>query len=430
MKKITFIFFIFIFLSISTISFSQTADGTFRLRSLKISKTIFQKQKDIYSSVRSSANLNELKANETIVGFQIFNFSTKNYEYKECLFLCEGQKCKVFADNSCIEKAKENVSLVVSNFDNKIYPNVCSWFGLPVIPKNLYLPDDKIYIVLTSKLGNYSEGYVAGYFDHRDLSEIGGNAKPVLFMDAINSDISDYNNKLNNFYRTLAHEFQHLVNYSIRLSMGKAEQERWLDEAFSMFAEYIYSGTVGINNERIPPSPHLVEYLKKPSVDLTNNSDKLWFTESELYKQYGAAFVFMAYLTEKYGGDNETLQKLFIKELVRETRTGSNGINDILYKTNKKCDEIIFDINMALALNNNELNSGLWGFENKQAIFGSASLLIPLSQNHISQSGDIYILPNTFKENTTCLNENNIFSICPIEIPVFQNKNIIAIKKK
>lgn len=417
----------FIFLSVC--SFAQTADGTFRLKSLNLHCST-QENPEIKANLRKSSKLNDLKENETRVGFQVFNFSSKTYEYKECLFLYEGLKCRIFSDDACLDKAKKYLQHIVSNFDNKVYPTVCSWFGFPVIPDNLYLPDNKIFIVLTSQLGNYSEGYIAGYFDHRDLEPALGNAKPVLFMDAINSDPSDFDSKSSGFYRTMAHELQHMINFSARKFRRLEPQERWLEEAYSMYAEYVYSGSVGINNEKVPSTLHLSEYLKNPSVELTDNSDKLWFNEEHLYRQYGAAFVFMAYLIEKYGGSDEALKKSFLRELVRETKVGVNGINDMLYKTNKTVDEIIFDMNMALSLDNLSLNNGYWGFENKHAVFASLSSVIPISQGNICNSGDIFILPSSFKEIKALTSENEAFSVCSIEIPIFNNKSIVAIKKK
>ena len=187
----------------------------------------------------------------------------------------------------------------------------------------LNLPDNDIYIFLTTIKGQFSEGYVAGYFDNRDLETKTGNRKPVLFMNLTGNESDNTNDKMNSFYRTLVHEFQHLTNYTLRKALNLKEQERWLDEGYSMFAEYIYSGCVGNDSQKIPPAPHLEKYLNEPNIDIANNSETAWFQEPALYKQYGGSFIFVAYLVEKYGGDTEALQQLFLKELVKKRNRNS-----------------------------------------------------------------------------------------------------------
>jgi hypothetical protein len=46
------------------------------------------------------------------------------------------------------------------------------------------------------------------------------------------------------FYTTIAHEFQHLINYSRTYMVDGREQDIWINEGLSSGAEYVYSGEV------------------------------------------------------------------------------------------------------------------------------------------------------------------------------------------
>ena len=205
-----------IFFNITQINYAQTtADGTFRLRQTAEKSIKINSNTKAANFFRASAILSELKPLSSKIGFQVFNFESKTYEYKEGLFLKQGRFCKIFAEQEAITKLKINTqnlaSDIVKTFDEIIYPLIVKWFGTPQIPIELNLPDNDIYIFLTTIKGQFSEGYVAGYFDNRDLETKTGNRKPVLFMNLNGNESDNTNDKMNSFYRTLVHEFQHLT---------------------------------------------------------------------------------------------------------------------------------------------------------------------------------------------------------------------------
>lgn len=121
-------------------------------------------------------------------------------------------------------------------------------------------------------------------------------------MDIAPGEPGNPEDKCNSFYRTLAHEFQHMVNFSIQHANGSVEQERWLDEGFSMFSEYVFSGEIGSDPGRVPPAPHFERFLENHGVNLISNARESWFQEESLFRKYGASFLFVAYLVEKFGG--------------------------------------------------------------------------------------------------------------------------------
>jgi hypothetical protein len=86
-----------------------------------------------------------------------------------------------------------------------------------------------------------SGGYVAGYFDPTHLfsagSEPNSNEAEMLFMDVDPAvPASD------EFYSTVAHEMQHLVNFAATFLVDSTLQDLWINEGLSSGAEYLYAG--------------------------------------------------------------------------------------------------------------------------------------------------------------------------------------------
>lgn len=350
---------------------------------------------------------------QTETGFQVYNFALGNYEYRPGKLVAQGKFCNVY-----IERGKENLygagsaeifAQIVKNFDEKVFPSVCRWFGKPQIPAGFNLADERVFIFLVDIYDRFSEGYVAGYFDHRDIEGLFGNQKPVFFMDIDPNEPGDPDDKSNPFYRTLAHEFQHMVNYSIQLANGQPEQERWLDEGFSMFSEYVFSGETGRDDARIPPSPHFERFLENPRVNLISNSRESWFMEDSLFRQYGASFMFVAYLVEKYGGETPSMAQQFTRELVRTGPKGCAGLNLLLNSVGTSFNEVFINFSLALMVDDVRSGNGLWGFNDKIRSFGRAAEILPLKiSRYYAASGEDSFIGS---ENRTIGNSINVEEI-------------------
>ncbi|HPT45739.1 MAG TPA: hypothetical protein PLM07_07550 [Candidatus Rifleibacterium sp.] len=362
-------------------------DGTFRLRARKAEldrqlQTRLAGDAAYRSQLRASALSQQLVPGVSQVGFQVYNFSAGGYEYRPGRFVARGTHCNLFvergSESAYGKDSAEIFARIVRGFDEKVFPSVGRWFGQPVIPKIFNLPDDRIYIFLVDIRDSFDEGYVAGYFDHRDLEGLFGNQKPVFFMDIMQGDPGNTDDKSNTFYRTLAHEFQHMVNFSIQHDNGSLDQDRWLDEGFSMFSEYVFSGEIGDNPARLPPSPHFERFLENPSVNLLSNARASWFQEESLFRQYGASFMFVAYLVEKYGGSSASMQQQFTRELIRTVPKGIDGLETLISHAGTSFAEVFVNFCLALAIDDPSLNNGLWGFANKTAAFGKSAALLPV----------------------------------------------------
>jgi len=85
--------------------------------------------------------------------------------------------------------------------------------------------------------GSVSGGYIAGYFDSTHMYSRNtytcSNETDMLFID-VNPGTTE------NCRSTMAHELQHLINFSETVSKGRSQKDTWIDEGLSTGAEYIY----------------------------------------------------------------------------------------------------------------------------------------------------------------------------------------------
>ena len=326
------------------------------------------------------------------ISFQVYNFVSGAYEYKPAVLAGEGKHCKIYTEKSNPEPwgadTKVKILQIIETFDNLVYPTVISWFGEIVIPENFLLEDKKIFIFLTNIQDNFNEGYVAGYFDYRDIKCLTGNQKPVFFMDTEPGKPGEPTDKNNSFYRTLAHEFQHMVSYSRRLALKQNPQKRWLDEGLSMFSEFIYSGKVGEPGLCLPPSPHYERFVESPAVNIFSSSHNSWFKEDLLYRKYGASFLFVTYMVEKYGGSSEEERQEFTRSLIDYKGTGAAGLDEFLGKKGTSLQEVFYNWILACYLNDQNLNSGKWHFDSIEIFPDAVTAQLPISMNqHYFEGG-------------------------------------------
>ncbi|MCL2231119.1 MAG: hypothetical protein FWC01_08480 [Treponema sp.] len=202
--------------------------------------------------------------------------------------------CEIWVENG------QNISQglaqeIADEYKLQIYPKIMRYFGWITdwesvaddnkyialsFPDDGFIPDeyictidlanaitgrDKLTILLLDIRDGFTPSngsYIAGYFDSRDmLGRPDSNYRAMLYMDtypamAFNSFTGVSREKS---YETLAHELQHLMNFTTRVfnSMFKDVDgdwaikgddfnfsDTWLDEGLSAMAEWVYSGVV------------------------------------------------------------------------------------------------------------------------------------------------------------------------------------------
>jgi len=249
-----------------------------------------------------------------------------------------GTYCKIFVDP---EPAPNGLSAtigtytikdteldtMVKNFDEAIYPLMTGQYG----PSYDMDGDGKVAIFLSPLV---TQNGFAGFFDSENLSESPDSNQRDMFC--MWTPYWDYKREewLPATCETIAHEFQHLINFSTRMKMQKSslmsnyggyseynrdhgnywfdkitEEETWLDEALSMGAEIRYRLSVGDPATEGRFRNYMYELSTKP---LTSFSNTL--------ADYGRVGLFSHYLFEKGTASR-------IKQLVTSGLRGKENIN-------------------------------------------------------------------------------------------------------
>ena len=156
--------------------------------------------------------------------------------------------------------------------------------------------------------------FTAGFFNPADQSRgvlrrpgfrgfpIRSNEAEILYIDThpLNPNSETARN-------VIAHEFQHIINWK-----HDAKEATWVDEGCAEYASFLCGYSL---------QEHITAFEKSPSISLIT-----WPSQEgrNLLPHYGAAFLWMLYLHEQYGGI-ETLIKI-----VQSRGTSLTGITDVL----------------------------------------------------------------------------------------------------
>lgn len=383
-------------------------DGTFRVRSLRSAAEAVLLQQisadpSLAAKMRTrSASLRAGKRGAALSEeFLVFNFETNRYESRSAVLKISGRHCHIYvARDSAALLGSSSESLLTQirdTFDDRIYPAMTSWFGNLALPSDLELADDRVLINLCDIHDRLSNGFIAGYFDARDLDSKAfpvGNLKPVLHLDVDPGTPGNPADKYNMFYRTLGHEFQHMINFARHHALGAPSEERWLEEGLSCFAEYVYTAAMDAEGVGLPPDPHLSRFLENPDVVLTHSAESEWFDDATLYRHYGASFLFVYYLQEKFGETPEAARS-FIRSIVDSGSSGIDGVNTVLRRQAPAMTfgEAVRHWLVANHLNRPDLQNGFWGYLDKDRRLGDEArgLPIPGTLHRYIPGGDSFV---------------------------------------
>ncbi len=190
-------------------------------------------------------------------------------------------------------------------------------------------------IVMSSAVG--SDAGVAGLYDYRDTlaksdSSASGNVSDIVWVEPpgkqITIKLSNTNVTANNdtASATLAHEYQHLINFARRAKITPAAPETlFLNESLSHLAEDI----TGFGNTNIDS---VALYLSSPeSVGLWQSDNGPDADSSEL-RGYG--YLYMRYLIETWGGydwdgSGNIVDKGMLPYLDRFYTNSTTGLNSL-----------------------------------------------------------------------------------------------------
>jgi hypothetical protein len=183
--------------------------------------------------------------NHSAVSFESRTFNVQRVDTEQwyeisASKLAEGAYCVVYVSDTELESVSPGLArYIAAEYDTNIYGVVSGIFGDYMAAGFDVDGDGKTIILLLDILDGYSgsDGYVAGYFDSVHMYDastfVKSNHADMLFID-----VNPQSPRSINFYVTLAHELQHLINFATHNGMP---QETWLNEGLSSAAEYLYN---------------------------------------------------------------------------------------------------------------------------------------------------------------------------------------------
>ncbi|MCX6170497.1 MAG: T9SS type A sorting domain-containing protein [Ignavibacteriales bacterium] len=213
--------------------------------------------------------------------------------------------------------------------------------------------DTKIIILIFDILDSYSVthtgGYTVGYFhpinEYSKLQYSNSNEAEMFFLDANPLDISNSSGLITGL-STLAHEFQHMIQYNYHGMLTAAQQETFFDEGCSLVAEVINGYPLYSQSSYYNISTNRYMLGWNPNNDAT-----------DVIKDYSRAARFFLYLKEQFGVG-------VLKSFTQSTRTGINALNiDALpaVPTSRRFSDIVVDWWIANFLNDRNVDTK-WGY--------------------------------------------------------------------
>jgi hypothetical protein len=261
-------------------------------------------------------------------------FNTGRFGQRQATILATGEYGNIWVINNVISSSQAQA--LATNFD-KIYPaetNILGYeFGGGPNGDGGKDGDPKIQILVY----DFGSTSVIGYFWNKDFydNQAGSNKAEIFYL---NSSYVKSSPML--AYLTLAHEFQHMINFNQKYVKNGKNTATWYDETLSMMTEDIMANILGVptTDQYHPIRDHIPFFIDSyADVGVTEWPNSPY--------PYSKGYAFGAYLMRNYVGA-ELLEKIL----------ANNAVN-------------IESITVAL----NELNPGLT-FETAMSRFGEAMI--------------------------------------------------------
>jgi len=256
------------------------------------------------------------------VGFQrpffAIDFAQKQQYTINATLRGSGTHCYIFVEDSVwqVHINAQTIQTVQRAFDTST-PAHPQRGIYDILSEDLGSPPDVdgnekvILLILNIRDRSGSQG-TAGYFmpidqhrgilHHSTLGPLHSNEADILYIDSKN-----YPTNANTAEAVIAHELQHLINYKY-----SPKEEIWVDEGCAEYAAF----QCGYDLYQ-----HIQAFQKTPYISLT---DWTQMSDTHLLSHYGAAFFFMLYLHDHYGGIST------LAALVQNPKDGITGITDTL----------------------------------------------------------------------------------------------------
>ncbi|MDR2246120.1 MAG: hypothetical protein LBE17_05520 [Treponema sp.] len=217
--------------------------------------------------------------------------------------LAENEYCTVYGEPGA-GISLDTAESIADEFKKNIHPHITEAFG----DFREYLGDkdfgqyDKLTLFLLDIRDGYDSitnpSYVAGYFHPWDMyrrsQRASSNEAALLYLDVNPGKIDT------DFFSAIAHEFQHLINYSIRMNQQGGDgninvkpQDTWVDEGLASAAEYLYS------RRHVEKK---IDYFNADAERSFSRGDTFFVWQS-MFEDYCTVYLFFQWLRIQAGGD-------------------------------------------------------------------------------------------------------------------------------
>jgi immune inhibitor A len=191
------------------------------------------------------------------------------------------------------------LQLSANTFETQIYPKDRATFGSEWSPGI----DDDVHLTILNAagLGNGVGGYFSASDEYPTTINPFSNEREMFYvnLEGTRPGTSDYNS-------TLAHEFQHMIHwYQHPLDLS------WVNEGMSVLAQHINGFSAGGLDQ---------SFIEMPDTQLTDWTDDI----NVALTHYGAAYLFMDYFSEHYGGYG------ILKELLQDQAEPPRNFDHVL----------------------------------------------------------------------------------------------------
>ncbi|WP_282140965.1 Ig-like domain-containing protein [Cytobacillus oceanisediminis] len=231
--------------------------------------------------------------------FWVSNLTTNANEQINARLAYSGSKANVWVHNN--EITDSDAEKLGIEFDSKIHSSVTNHFG----PESDVNSDGKINILSYDIQDGFSGsgGYVAGYFWAGDLYNVSGsNMSEIFYIDTYPAMGMGSVKDVTSSYETLAHEFQHMVNFNRNaLIEGGGSMDTWLNESLSMAAEQIYTG-YGLEDR--------VNYYNVSAAIQNGHSLLYWDRSGDTLSNYSLSYLFGQYIKIQAGIGDQIFKEI------------------------------------------------------------------------------------------------------------------------
>jgi len=306
-----------------------------------------------------------------VVTFQVIRFETTPTAYRSVRGIC--RRVVTSADAATLNLYVDETMTITAGVSTlldqiaqgwpAIYRTVVSTFGNePPTDFNGLGPD--VTILLTTQI-EYPG--LAGFFNSADLYAPGqvntgvSNQRKMFYLKY------DAKYTADDLLSTVAHEFQHMVNFYQRKTRGLTEDD-WLNEAMSGYAEHVCGYGMDSSYSKAGQVRRFLDLVRS-----TRLIAQPWpgnDAEPYVHAYYGQAYLFGTWLARQYGSSGS------VRALVSGAQKGKDGVAAL---AGKSFDTVFAEFLVALAVNDRTAGSR-YGFGDidlkKTYVFGSRSVAL------------------------------------------------------